>query len=148
MTRVSESADWSESCAVTEVAAQQSALAETDGLYSRAVLENGFVSAIGEYVDPSARFFRNGNLPLVGLETISTSTHVTEAVWDEWEAQDAKISASCDLGFSFGVVQLVPDPSNADNSTHASYYRIWRRSADAGWRVVVDVLIPFVATPE
>ncbi len=140
--------DWAPSPDGTAVEVYRSTLLETDGSYSQSVAERGFPSTIEEFVHPSARFFRNGALPIVGIAAISASAYVTEAVWDEWDEQNATISASCDLGFSYGVVRLGPDPSRNDIPGYASYYRIWRRHADTEWKVVVDVLIPFLATSE
>ena len=138
--RASDGTDWADPCDTSEVAIHQSSLDEADDRYSRTVAESGVAAAIEQLVDPSARFFRNGSLPLIGIDAISTSTYVTEAEWDEWEARNAAVSASCDLGYSYGVVDLRP--------SSASYYRIWRRSDSAGWKVVIDVLIPFRPTAE
>jgi len=128
-------------------AAANEALAETDAEYSRSIAEGRLNGSIDEFVSLSARFYRNGNLPLVGRETaFASGLVVTGARWKEWEARGAVVSQSGDLGFTYGVVEFTPDGAATEQPRNASYYRIWKRDSESPWRVVVDVLIPFAPT--
>ena len=123
-------------------------LLESDEKYSRSVAEKGFADAMVDWVHRSARFYRNGHLPLVGWEVITTTASVTNAVWTDWEIRAAIVSNSGDLGCTYGVVRAQSESDGGSPQLHASYYRIWKQDADSSWRVVVDVLIPIVTSRE
>jgi ketosteroid isomerase-like protein len=118
------------------------ALLKVDSEYSRSVAEHGFTASMDDFVDQSARFYRNGQLPFVGKETIVSAASVTETVWTDSEIRAAIVSDAGDLGCTYGVVQARPALGAENTQLHASYYRIWKQDANSIWRVVVDVLIP------
>ena len=124
------------------------ALLKVDAEYSRSVAENGFTASMDDFVDQSARFYRNGQLPFVGKETIIRAASVTVNVWTDSEIRAAIVSDSGDLGCTYGVVQAQPELGTEITQLHASYYRIWKQDANSSWRVVVDVLIPIVPATE
>jgi len=132
-----------------EIEIQAAALSRIDSEYSRSVVELGFRESVGEFVDPSARFNRNGQLPLVGLDVISQAADLSMGFhWVGSDVRDVRISKSGDMGVSYGIVEFAGEPGGASSLTNASYYRIWRRASDAEWRVVVDVLIPIAPSSE
>jgi len=119
-----------------------------DSEYSLSVSEMGFHESLDQFVDPGARFYRNGQLPLVGLDTIrQTSAQAIGERWDGSVTRDVLVSQSGDMGVTYGVAQFASDTATTSTPSNASYYRIWRRVSGTGWRVVVDVLIPMVNPP-
>lgn len=128
--------------------AARPALLEVDAEYSRSVAEHGFTASMDDFVDQSARFYRNGQLPFVGKETIVMAASVTETVWTDSEIRAAIVSDSGDMGCTWGVVQVRPELGTENTQLHASYYRIWKQDANSSWRVVIDVLIPIVPATE
>ena len=146
--RVGGGAGASSSRHEVDVSAAGLQLAEIDAEYSRSVAEGGFDGSIVQYLSESARFYRNGDLPLLGREAAVASALVTGAGWAEWEASDAVVSQSGDMGFTYGVVASTPEDSESGSPWNASYYRIWKQDAESRWRVVVDVLIPFAPSGE
>ena len=128
-----------------EIDAATSALRRYDVVYSGSVAEKGFAESMDDFVDQSARFYRNGHLPLVGRDVIDSAASVAGAVWTDWEARGVILSNSGDLGCTYGTVQMLPEQGE-ETTPHASYYRIWKQDAYSGWRVVVDVLIPMAPT--
>jgi ketosteroid isomerase-like protein len=124
------------------------ALREIDAEYSRSVAEHGFTTTMDGFVDQLARFYRNGQPPLIGRETIVSAASVTETVWTDSEIRAAIVSNSGDLGCTYGVVQTQPELGGEGAQLNASYYRIWKQDANSSWRVVVDVLIPIIPATE
>jgi ketosteroid isomerase-like protein len=131
-----------------DVEAARTVLADIDTEYSRSVANSGIAESIDAFVDESARFYRNGHLPIVGLEAVSSAAAVIGAVWNDWEPHGMIVSSSGDMGCTYGTVQSTAESDVSDPSWPASYYRIWRKSAGSEWRVVVDVLIPFPPSSE
>lgn len=124
------------------------ALLKVDAEYSRSVAEHGFTASLDDFVDQSARFYRNGRLPFVGREAIVSAASVTETVWTDSEIRAAIVSDSGDLGCTYGVVQVQPELATENTQLNASYYRIWKQDTNSSWRVVIDVLIPIVPATE
>jgi hypothetical protein len=55
-----------------------------------------------------------------------------------WESKGVFVSASADLGFTYGIAGF----SEEEASPSASYLRVWQKHIESGWRVAVDVWIP------
>lgn len=126
----------------------RSSLTALNRAYSRSVAESGFSSSLDSYVDPEARFYRNGHLPIVGLDAALGTATVTGSVWSESEQRGVDVSESGDLGFTFGVLESPSGETGTDTIHFASYFRIWKRRGASSWKVIVDVLIPFVPASE
>jgi hypothetical protein len=113
-------------------------LAETDKSYSRSVAERGFTGSLPDYVAPYARFYREGELPILGEDAIAASMTAIGDAPSQWESKGASPSSSADLGFTYGIAWSHEDGANPS----ASYLRVWQKQSGSGWRVVVDVLLP------
>jgi ketosteroid isomerase-like protein len=116
----------------------RSALTETDRSYSRSLAERGVIGSLSDFVAPYARFYREGELPIIGTDEIAASTTATGEIPSQWESKGAFVSSSSDLGFTYGITGAAEDNANPS----ASYLRVWQKQRHSGWRVVVDVLIP------
>ena len=68
-----------------EMVAARAALRVIDEEYSGSVAEIGFAASLGSYVDESARFYRNGHLPFLGVDTVSVAPPVIDAAWTGWD---------------------------------------------------------------
>ena len=146
ITRAGDTDDASATVAATDVEANRAALVVADSAYSRSIVEHGFLESLDAFVDEAARFYRNGHLPFVGIQTIASADSVVETSWAGSEARGAIVSSSGDLGCTYGVAGSAADGNPTDMEWSASYYRIWKRNERSEWRVVVDVLIPFAPT--
>lgn len=123
------------------------ALERVDREYSVSVQERGFLASLDSFVAPYGRFYRDGALPIVGIESITGSDLVATNLWANWEQHGAQASTSADLGFTYGVAE--PSVEHSQSTPSVSYLRIWQRGkVDGSWRVVVDLLIPIPPSPE
>ena len=91
-------------------------------------------SFLPEYFSKDCRIHRSGNWPY-------TSMKVIESIQEErqfyFEPVDADVSASGDLGYTYGRVKI---ESKDGNMEKASYLRVWKREAGLNWKIVLDVI--------
>jgi len=91
-------------------------------------------SFLPEYFSRECRIHRSGSWPY-------TSWKVIENIQEErqfyFEPVDADVSASGDLGYTYGKVKI---ESKDGNMERANYLRVWKREAGANWKIVLDVI--------
>ncbi len=57
-----------------------------------------------------------------------------------WEPEHVVVSASGELGYTFGSNAIsVEDSTGASTTTNGKYVTIWRKQTDGTWKVVVDI---------
>ena len=84
-----------------------------------------------------------------GMPRISGREAITEAWREEaqlpgfslnWEPDGAVVSASGDLGYTFGSNEIsLNNAAGVRTTTQGKYVTIWRKQADGSWKVVVDI---------
>ena len=84
-----------------------------------------------------------------GMPRISGREAITEAWREEaqlpgfslsWEADGAVVSASGDLGYTFGSNEIsLNNAAGVRTTTKGKYVTIWRKQADGSWKVVVEI---------
>ena len=56
----------------------------------------------------------------------------------EWEATDATVAESGELGYTIGAFKLTTEQDGALMITAGKYVTIWNKQADGSWKVQVD----------
>lgn len=91
-------------------------------------------SFLPEYFSRECRIHRSGSWPY-------TSWKVIESIQEDrqfyFEPIDADVSASGDLGYTYGRVKI---ESREGNVEKANYLRVWKREPDTNWKIVLDVI--------
>ncbi len=91
-------------------------------------------SFLPEYFSSECRIHRSGSWPF-------TSWKVIEGIQEDrqfyFEPIDADVSASGDLGYTYGRVKI---ESRDGNMEKANYLRVWKREPDTNWKIVLDVI--------
>jgi len=104
-------------------------LAAAEGRLCRSTRNAGPVAAYRESADESLRLYVGGSLPHVGkaaaLQILASFDPASSC-----EPPNVEISRSSDLGYAFHV-----------DDSGGGFVRLWRHG-EAGWRVVVVVLLP------
>lgn len=124
-----------------DLAEEKFNLLETDKAFSKRSAETGNFQAFLEYAQPDAVLLKANSVPIIGRNTIenyfamgSDSTYVLT-----WEPKYADVSASADLGYTYGIYQLrfISGPQK-DEIAKGTYTTIWRKTPKGTWRFVLD----------
>lgn len=110
-------------------------MVETDKAFSAASEKNGMKKAFLEYIADDAVLLRPGFLPIVEGDVIRFLNAQEDTSFTmTWEPKGADISASGDLGFTYGVYKV----ATADTTIQGTYLNVWRKQEDGTWKFVVD----------
>lgn len=111
----------------------KSALLKTDREFAQQVKTAGIKKAYTKYSAVNVRLYRNGYFPAI-QKASALSLLATLPQQRVYAPQQAQISSSGDLGFTYGI------SLNANNDS-SSYLRVWRN--EGGWKIAVDMLEEF-----
>ncbi len=100
---------------------------------------DGTATAILGVLADEARWHWGDRYPALGREAIEELLR-KEGGEQTWEPLRGDTSASADLGYTYG-----PYVRSGENG---HYLHVWKRLADVGWRLVVEVLVPLPPEPE
>ena len=119
-----------------DLAAARAALVEAERAFSRLSQREGVRAAFLAYLAEDAVLFRPGPVP--GREFIAARpSPPVELTW--WPVY-VEVAASGDLGYTTGPYVLRETGQGPGGETQHGYYlTVWRRQADAAWKVVADL---------
>jgi ketosteroid isomerase-like protein len=113
------------------------ALIKTDKSFSDMSVEEGMKAAFIEYIDSNGVLLKPNHLPIVGANAIDFLIAQEDTGFTlNWQPQNAFVSASGDLGYTYGVYAL--HPKNMDTVLYGTYVSIWKKQADGSWKFVLD----------
>lgn len=105
--------------------------------FARMSVEQNTHDAFVKVLDREGILFRNG--PVNGLQRLRTNPFPKE-MWLKWEPLVADVSASGDLGYTTGPYE---SGTRGQPPTGKGYFvSIWRKDAQRGWVLQVDLGIP------
>ncbi|HEU5239243.1 MAG TPA: nuclear transport factor 2 family protein [Pyrinomonadaceae bacterium] len=115
----------------------RASLTKLEAEFSQRSVSKGALDAFDFYLAEDARLLRENVAPAVGknaaLNLISAKLGTLS-----WEVTLADISASGDLGYSYGIFEF---RSGAAHAERGSYVRVWKKQKGK-WKVVMDVMSP------
>lgn len=115
----------------------RASLTKLETEFSERSAKKGSADAFDVYLAEDARLLRENVAPAVGkvaaLNLISARLGTLT-----WQATMADISASGDLGYTYGVFEF---KSGMAAPERGSYVRVWKKQ-NGKWRVVMDVMSP------
>ncbi len=117
-----------------------SALLRRDREFSEAALKRGARAAFADYAMPEVRIYREGKFPLIGKDMAPAVLPDSSSVWS-WEPAAGEVSASDDLGYTYGTYQISGDELGAKIIESGNYFRIWKKDKGA-WKVLFDLTNP------
>ena len=120
-------------------------LRKEEAAFARLSAAEGTAGAYAACASERVRLYREGSFPASGLKS-AQKLLAREASPSSWSAEGADLSASNDLGYTYGTGKLmVPAPGDSADTKERlfSFMHIWHRDADHKWRVVLDVAIPY-----
>lgn len=114
---------------------------QTDIEFSNRSVEVGNHQAFLEYAAPDVVLLKPNSYPIVGKPALKKLyTELTDTNYRlTWQPSYAKISKSCDLGYTFGIYLLeITQGAQKDDVTGGTYCTIWEKNAKGEWRFVLD----------
>ena len=113
-------------------------LIKTDKAFSKMSEESGMQKAFLHYMDSNVVILRDGAMPLVGEISVKEyyTTFADTNFTLTWTPLDVEISASKDLGFTYGTYKML---SKVDSSLNeGTYVSIWKKQKAGEWKFVLD----------
>jgi ketosteroid isomerase-like protein len=124
-------------CPTTQInkeAAWKNDILKTDKAFSNMSMQVGMRKAFIEYMDEEGILLRPNHPPIIGANAIEYLTELNDSSYTlTWEPSSAQVSASGDLGYSYGIYKL----ELQDTTLHGTYVSIWKQKAGT-WKFVLD----------
>lgn len=117
-------------------------LLATDRAFCQRSLAAGMKVAFVEYADSSVIKMDDGQLAVRGLDSLKSRWAAPRPDGPSplfWEPQHAEVSASGDIGFTFGYWRFpATTTTGTDTLYYGNYVSIWKRQSDGSWKYVLD----------
>jgi ketosteroid isomerase-like protein len=108
---------------------------ETDRSFSEFSRKHGMKKAFIEFIDNDGVLLRPNHLPIIGAYAIDFLTQVNDSSYTlTWRPSSAMVSASADLGYTYGIYDL----QLPDTNLSGTYVSIWKKQQDGKWKFVLD----------
>lgn len=123
-----------------DVADEQKRLMDTDREFSNASVRTGAAEAFNQYLADDALQLPAGASPLRGRGAIRDRMSEGPAFVLEWEPEEAVVSRSGDLGYTWGRYEIRFENPDGDRQTgYGKYLTVWRKGTDGSWKAIVDM---------
>ncbi len=127
-----------------DLEAEREALLAADAAWAAAA-GAGDIATLGTYWAEEAKNYFPGAPVAQGRESILELVGRNRSIPGfalTWQATDAVLSSSADLGYTTGPFQLsTRSPDGADQVRTGHYVAIWRKAPDGNWVCVVESTI-------
>ena len=134
------------------VTAATNALLEVDRSWAKLSDAGADVDSIVAFWTPDARVILPGQDVLVGTAAIRRMVAGTRDIPGfhiTWTPDSAVVSASGDLGYTYGTNRVTaPGPTGALTTAEGRYVTIWRKDSTGRWRCAVDISNDGPAAPK
>jgi len=131
-----------ESCQSKNESTDQAAnLLATDREFSAMSVEKGASEAFKHYLLPEALQLPHGGLPIFTRDSIYNDMQPADADYElKWEPQSAEVSASGDMGYTWGYYTLsAKQYGYLIPVRRGKYLNVWKKDDQNQWRVIVDM---------
>ena len=97
----------------------------------------GMKAAFIEYLDSNGVLLRPHQFPISGAGAIDYLIQQNDGDYTfTWDPQQAAVSKSGDLGYTYGV--FIMKPVTADTMYYGTYTHIWKKQPDGKWKLVLN----------
>src|SRR5579884_1338228 len=110
-------------------------LLEMERQFAKATAERGGEGFASFFAADAVTFPKNGKI----ATGIPKATWKPEELQLTWQAVKAEVSASGDLGYTYGYYQMRSHTAQGEVSREGKYTTIWRKQPDGSWKVVLDI---------
>lgn len=117
----------------------------TDEAFSTMSKQQGMKKAFIEYMDDNGILLRANHPPIIGANAIEYLTETNDSSYTlTWQPSSAQVSASGDLGYSYGIYNL----QLQDTTLQGTYVSIWKKQKDGKWKFILDTGNPGIKPKE
>lgn len=97
-------------------------------------------AAFAKWFAPDAVVLSNGKAPVMGQSAIAASANWTAEQYQlTWTPEGARMSASGDMGFTWGSYEgRSKDRDGTPIFTTGRYMTVWKKQPDGSWKVELD----------
>jgi len=122
-----------------DVAAEKERILKTDREFSDYSSKNGMKKAFLLFGDENMVMLRENSMPVVGKTAFSDlyKNFDDSQMTLVWEPLFADVSASGDLGYSYGIYTMT-EKSDSLKTEKGTYLSIWKKDHNLNWKFVVD----------
>jgi ketosteroid isomerase-like protein len=127
--------------AASSAQASADTLRQLEGEFMKATAEHGSVGYMSYYDDDSVEL-PNGAPIIQGKVNIAKTMGFLDEKNNQltWTPMGADISASGDLGYTFGTFEFRSKDKDGNLVVdHGKYTSIWKKQKDGNWKVVLDM---------
>jgi len=115
-------------------------LKQLEGEFMKAALEKGSRGYMSYYADDAVEL-PNNNPIIRGKTNIAETMGFLDDKNNRltWTPVGADISASGDLGYTYGTYEFTSPGQDGSQTEYGKYASIWRLQKDGSWKVVLDM---------
>jgi ketosteroid isomerase-like protein len=122
-----------------DVAAEKESILKTDREFSEYSSKNGMKKAFLLFGDESMVMLRENSMPVIGKAAFKNlyKDFDDSEMTMVWEPLFADVSASGDLGYSYGIYTMTIK-SDSLKTEKGTYLSIWKKDSTGSWKFVLD----------
>jgi len=120
-----------------DIEAGRTIVKKLEAEFAERSVKKGAADAFDSYLAEDARLLRENVAPAVGKNTALSMVSARLGTLS-WQVTAADISASGDLGYTYGVFEFKSGSAAAE---HGSYVHVWKKQ-NGQWKVVMDIMSP------
>ncbi len=117
------------------------AMMQTDREFSEMSIAEGMRAAFVHYADDSVVVYRDGRVPIKGIDELRESYPAPREQGGtlSWQPTFADIAQSSDLGYTLGEWTFTAvDTAGLEQQSKGYYVTIWKKQPDGTWRFTFD----------
>jgi ketosteroid isomerase-like protein len=116
-------------------------LLNRDKQFAKMSVEKGAAEAFRHFLTEDAMGMAPNQHPVIGRDNLYAEMKPGQRLYVlNWEPQRATVSASEDMGWTWGTYTLTgKDADGMEQINHGKYLNIWERQDDGQWLVAVDM---------
>ena len=124
------------SCTNNKPVANPQELIDADLAFSDFSLKHGIQKAFIEFAHDSVVLLKPNRMPIVGKQSLidSYSGKSDSGLVLTWKPEKATISASGELGFTYGLWRLIAQK----DTSRGTYLTVWKKDTQGKWKYAAD----------
>ena len=128
----------------------RASLLQADKSWSEASQQKGYDHSRPDFAADNGIELNEGEMPLVGKQALTdyVSSHPADDSISklQWTALKAEVSASGDLGYTYGSYSVrFKTKDGKDTTGYGAYVTVWKKQVDGSWKFLADAP---VGTPQ